>query len=896
MRFFPVALILLAAFALGAGAQPPDSSTTDTPADVDAGQPAEAEQPPPDLALSNEVQIDVRQIGLRRPRSGGWTVYQIEVLDTSPRSRQVFVRMSIPDPDGDRVVPQRRVFTNPGVKQSVLLYAWHPYDDRECVFGVYEAEEIGGLGIVSDGAAGADGGGGAAGADRYRAGRLLGSRRFSLNNTQRIDPSAGVIAVLGAPTAGLEQYANCRLPAVAGTPTAHEPTEVISNLKPDDIPDRWAGLSAFEALVWTGREPDEQPARLREGQYEAIKEWVRRGGHFIVVVPSIGQTWLRTGGATAPITSTNPLADIMPDVRAVQVEGADFESYRQLLTSNVLAPMPKNAVVHRLEPAAGSTPGPYDAMPIMRGIANDVVVSRRLVGAGAVTVIGLDLARRDLQAIGSLQAGQFWNLILGKRMKVFSPLELNNFRSGGSQQNAVPLFNASRDGHVVDFDTNITSVIAKQGKAAKGLLTAFGIFLLYWLLAGPIGYYLLRQRKRVQHAWVGFVAVTAMFTLIGWGSASALKLGRDVDKHYTLLDHVYGQSNQRMRTWVELTLPKYGEQTVSVLGPGENTNPGAPAGWHHLITAWESGNERSSAVRSFPDARPYFVDTRSPDTIEFPARATTRQLQIDYAGAAPSNWGMPRPIAADGVELGREIYIEEPPPNAPASAERRWKIQGKLVHDLPSPIRAGYVFLVREPRIRGGAASAPAIIPLLPAEVYSGKLPDAWAAGEAIDLQTIIDTTSRRTDAFFLDIRGKAAAFGASMGAAGLSPISISLERTAYGQAFFPMLEPPDPAASSEVLARRTASHGWDLGRWFTQPCVIIIGIVGGESASDAAECPVPISVDGSSPESTRKIIKGVTVVRWIYPLTPRPVTAESRLPLIDDAAPSAPTGDRKPS
>lgn len=895
MRTFSAAFALLAALVLSAPAQAPDTGVDDP-----AAEPADPASP--DVALSNEVQIDVRQIGLRRPRPGAWTAYQVEVLDTSPRSRQVFVRMSIPDPDGDRVVPQRRVFTNPGVKQSVLLYAWHPFDDRECVFSVYEAEEIGGLGIIGnggDGGGGAgagSGGGGGAGADRYRAGRLLGTRRYSLNNAQRIDPSSGIIAVIGAATAGLEQYANCRLPNVAGSPTAHELTEVIPNLKPDDIPDRWAGLAALEALVWTGREPDEQPARLREGQYEAIKEWVRRGGHFIVVIPSIGQTWLRTGGATAPITSTNPLADIMPDVRAVQVEGVDFEAYRQLLTSNVLAPMPRNAVVHRLEPAPGATPGPYDAMPIMRGVANDVVVSRRLVGAGAVTVIGLDLARRDLQAIGSLQAGQFWNLILGKRMKVFSPVELMSFRSGGSQQNSVPLFNASREGQVVDFDANIPIVIAKQGKAAKGLLAAFGIFLLYWLLAGPVGYYLLRQRKRVQHAWVGFVAVTGLFTLIGWGSASALKLGRDVDKHYTLLDHVYGQSNQRMRTWVELTLPKYGEQTVSVLGPGDVPNPGSPSGWHHLITAWESGNERSSAVKSFPDARPYFVDARAPDTIQFPARATTRQFQIDYAGAAPANWGMPRPIAADSVELGREIYIEEPPPNAPASAERRWKIQGKLVHDLPGPIRGGYVFLVREARIRGGAASAPAVVPLLPAEVYSGKLPDAWAPGEAIDLQTIIDTTSRRTDAFFLDIRGKATSFGAGMGGGALGPIAISLERAAYGQAFFPMLEPPDPAAASEVLARRTASHGWDLGRWFTQPCVIIIGLLGGESAADAAECPIPISIDGSAPETTRKTIKGVTVIRWIYPLTPRPVTAEPRLSPTEVPATAPPAAEPKPS
>ena len=81
-----------------------------------------------------------------------------------------------------------------------------------------------------------------------------------------------------------------------------------------------------------------------------------------------------------------------------------------------------------------------------------------------------------------------------------------------------------------------------------------------------------------------------------------------------------------------------------------------------------------------------------------------------------------------------------------------------------------------------------------------------------------------------------------------------------------PMLEPPNwqsfQSVSPKLLIQRRMTHGWDLGKWFTQPCLIVVGQLA------EAECPVPIYVDGE-----RAASKGRTVVRWIYPLTPNPVS-----------------------
>jgi hypothetical protein len=56
-------------------------------------------------------------------------------------------------------------------------------------------------------------------------------------------------------------------------------------------------------------------------------------------------------------------------------------------------------------------------------------------------------------------------------------------------------------------------------------------------------------------------------------------------------------------------------------------------------------------------------------------------------------------------------------------------------------------------------------------------------------------------------------------------------------------------------IARRQFGQVWDASRWFTQPCVIILGELKGAT-------PTPLFVDGEALAS-----EGTTWVRWIYPL-----------------------------
>ena len=85
--------------------------------------------------------------------------------------------------------------------------------------------------------------------------------------------------------------------------TTHTPVKVARGLSLGRLPDRWQGLAGLDALVWTpdrGGDPAD-PLAVSGAQLGALREWVYRGGHLVVMLPQVGQTWTRS-----------PLADLLP--------------------------------------------------------------------------------------------------------------------------------------------------------------------------------------------------------------------------------------------------------------------------------------------------------------------------------------------------------------------------------------------------------------------------------------------------------------------------------------------------------------------------------------------------------------------------------------------------------
>jgi len=615
---------------------------------------------------------------------------------------------------------------------------------------------------------------------------------------------------------------------------AHELVDVQGGLTPEQFPDRWMGLASTEVIVWERGDP----ADLRVARSRALRRWVERGGHLIVVLPAAGQEW-----SASP---NNRLFDLLPRVSIERRERTSLEPYRALLTGERPGtveprPIPPTGVVHVFEPMADAEAS--EAIPVLAGADGSVVVARRLVGVGMVTLVGLNLRAPSFAALGLPSAEAFWNRVLGRRGRFPSAEELQTERF----ERFGELVSAPR--RVAIYDAGIGTMISKTGRAAVGLLAGLGLGVAYILLAGPVGFAALKRANRTRHAWVMFVAAAGVFTAAAWTAAATLRPRTIEGKHLTFLEHVYGQPLQRARTWMGVLLPDYGEATLRVgEAPGTRDRQDGSGAWD-LIAPWEplSGGTRGG----FPDARGYAVQASAPDTITVPTRATVKRIRADWAGGP--RWSMPRPVGASAPML---------------TPEETWRtgpmMTGVLQHELPAAIRRPVFIVVPPQEDVGGLAP---VNPVSRARAF--VLPGDWDPGEALDLADLTEGGAEVASllrGYADDLTDRPQGFGSALA----SPRDVvNTPERLYALALFGQLRPPEPqdvdGGREPVSSARRASHGWDVDRWMTMPGLIVIGRV---ETSGRGGCPSPIYVnDDSEPIES----EGVTVLRWVYPLEASP-------------------------
>lgn len=816
---------------------------------------AQAVPPTPNAGFSvGEISITLDKFGVGDvARRGDWAGIRLLLKDNTSKQRSVLVRVSCLDPDGDQPTYELERTLNPGVEQKEWVYVRLPFRSvasDTLVVSIYES-------VVDEATR------------RVVPGRLLARRAVSPNQGSIRDATEGLIGVVGNRPLGLLRYqyeATDSGATITDTwhPLGHEKTQIATGITALDLPDRWMGLAPMEALVW-GMEDSSQwnPTQLTGERARAVREWVERGGHFIIILPRVGQTW------SDP--TSNELHDMMPVVAVQRNENVDLEPYRPLVNSREKRGVawPRSGVVHtfRKIPEAEAA----DAMEILNGPDGRCVVVRRLVGAGAVTLVGLDLNQTALAQGDLIDAEVFWHRVLGRRGRLVEPT-----REGPGR---VRLGNARTP---TVYDDVVSGQIVQGGRAAVGVLAGFVMFVAYWLVAGPLGFMILKSRGHSKHAWVGFTGVTLLFTGLAWGGASLLRPGRVEGRHLTFVDHVFGQPTQRARVWSSILIPWYGTASIEVAGGGTDRSLNS-------IVAWDAPGDESS-WSGFPDSRGYIVDTRKPDRITVPTRSTSKVIQADWAGGPA--WKMPIPTGPDGKGSG-ELTLNPDWQRRGNSA----LLTGTLVHELPGPLRDVTLIVVqRQSTLRPARADLSTLdpAPLLVASAFS--LTD-WEPLVPLDLAkktTVADATGSQGAPLALWLNTLKPALSGTMYPGTIPDVSNDKSKaTEYltTLAVFPYLPPPNLEDNStyEYAAQRRSTHGWDVSRWFTQPCIIIIGHLG-TGPDEAIGSPVPLRVDGEEFP-----LSGRTVIRWVYPLPTNPPqfpTTEAEAP----AVPAVPSGESPPS
>lgn len=791
-----------------------------------------------DLLLSLE-QGDIGLGGWVRP--GDWAVLRLTLENRSAKDRAVVCEWLSSDIDGDQVRARRTATLAPQRQQGLWLYAPAAVRTNERTDWKLR---------VSD----------------AQSGGVLASRM--VRPYRLLDRRVRAVAVMGSASLGLGPYADRPGADVNyGTVTRQEATQFLSGLRPIDLPDRWHGLAMLQAIIWTSEAGDPGDPAIGDGTREALRQWVRRGGHLVLSLVPDDPNYLTLWRQSA-------LSDLLPDVdaRTIAVRRPPAwlgqPSRLDELSLNLTSLTPVSA---RADSAPGDdgrlateapgllapAPRPDPDLSVLlrsegpeRGLP--VVVARQY-GLGRVTLIGVDLADRRLVRVGLPNSytsdpapigTTLWATVFGWQ----GPARTDDFLDSQLRNGAIIRPGLAYRGET-DLAELLPPALTTTGTIGPLLLAAILLFGLYWLLAGPVGFAVLRARGQSRHNWVVFALVVAAFTALTWGGALLLRTNTASVRHLSVIDFDARSGLVRLQSWMSVFWPTHA--TVELRLDGNAADPPDPAALDHTLAS--PGIDPRAEAAVFVDTQSYLLDARAPAWsplrdnqrrgLRVPFRATAKQFQAHLLATPdrllPAQWPVPQgTVTESGGRLG-----------------------GQLAHRLPGDLTN--VLIVWCP----GDRRTPMV-----------QRRPLWASGQTLDLA---DRSSPMTPLLTPPgpARGQAPTppwtgylAGLLKNFAGLRqpdhPTSLVIDASRQAQmiealSFYDALPPPryearqggfDPGDGDRL--QRSAARSLDLSHLTALRRLIVIGHM------DAAPTPMPLTLDGQRPASS-----GSTIVRIILPV-----------------------------
>lgn len=745
---------------------------------------------PPVLAAGDgvSVRIDPRWVGVQGVvRPGAWTPMRVSLDNHGADPKRVRCRWVLNDGDGDRVYAQRVATVGPQ-QTHVWLYAAPSLATKA--------------------------------GDHWRVEVIDEAQGLALGTAQArprsvLEQGQCVLGVTGTASLGLEPYTN-------GV-TRHEPCTLLRGIEPSQLPDRWYGLSMLEALIWTPQGGDPGSPAISVDTHRAVRQWVRQGGHLVVVLPAVGSLWFES-----------PLSDLLPSVRAARRAVAAPPDWLGRPEGDA----PDTVYLQVLEPDADRVDGGAVSV-LLRDNEGGAVVVAQSYGFGRVTLIGVDLTDPVLARMGLPNGGGLWNAVFGWRSPVYTQKyiddQLQQWRMSEAQFR-----------QRVDLGRFIPGLVAMREEVLSGLLVVIVFLGVYGLAAGPVGFAVLKRWGMTKYSWLVFVGVVVLGSVCAWGGAWAMRPARMAMSHFTVIDVEARTGLAKAHSWLSLLVPRHKRVRIEV----------AP-GWEAPIegTLSSPGMDSGNRGGGFPDTQFYEINADSPHAADVPIRATAKQFEL------------------------RGVFANGNPPDEPGettsplglggrlSLEGGWP-RGRLVHHGEAVLQN--VLLVYCPGDGG--------VPV----VWRHREP--WPGGEALDV-TRPEAFEPLVRPFSYDDSGKRSwvqegYLGRLMGfkagqawgshttgegnARGAAIASSEIVQAVEMLSFYNALPPPDfrhtGLADRAVNYDRAGTQGLDLTATAATRCLIVIG------HTLEAFAALPLLVDGRPLPAN-----GWTVLRWIVPIDQRP-------------------------
>ncbi len=772
------------------------------------------------MAQQAGVQIDIQRdfLGLGGiVQRGVWTPVRVDLTNSGAENVEVHCRWLLTDEDGDELIAQRSNITlQPLRPQGVWLYATPPMSTRPGQTWVFQAVEV-------------------------KSGELLNQVELQLSDSAVADPSVNLIGFCGFKGMGMTPWMRWS--------THHEELRLVRGLTLETLPDRWYGLDSLSSLVWMpgeGGEPTDN--RMSDSSKRALREWVYRGGHLVIVLPYAGQQW--TGADSGLADLLDPIkADAINQARArppISVFGVLRSTDPVALNWFDLSNAPgytSLADVDLSTRPADIAPGANPPQPDLKPL----IVGRRF-GFGQVTLVGIDLSNPDvLKSIDAFRLHRVWARIFNWRASKTGELIPNS--EFDSPQTRGQYWEAKDATGQIELGNWMSQRVAREGQTGAAIGLAFVLFVIYIILTALTFPNLLKAKGWQRHSWMLFVCIVALFSMVAWGGAWVMRPATTSVSHFTVLD-IDGNTNRvHARSWQSLLIPTFATSDVQV---GSQKDGLARMEVINLLAS--PGNDLMPDSPGYPDKRSYVFDAAQPSELPVPMRSTTKSLKIDFLGQISGQqeglakpWSMPQA----SLRINNDLPV------------------GTITHDLPGELRD--VRIIYCP----GGAQMPATPGATRAQnrpiVYEYKDPTTkqsiWAPGTPLALPNARSAYSPlwvrpRLDSKqrFWRNEGYLGAAMADRGFSGGSGNNSNIDRDIPLITFFGALPPPDYEVKNGMFGMdiysRSLVRDLDLTHLITGRRIILIGHLR-ESPS-----PVPLTVDGKTIPS-----QGWTVVRWIYDL-----------------------------
>ncbi|MDX2197525.1 MAG: hypothetical protein SF069_00980 [Phycisphaerae bacterium] len=410
-----------------------------------------------------------------------------------------------------------------------------------------------------------------------------------------------------------------------------------------NLPDRWIGLEAVDAIFWDLP----TPSQIGENQLQAVIDWVRRGG---VLVLGLGANWQQVADST--------LAEIVPVAGSgATLSGNDLKFFPKTFSDD--APPPTSATASI---GVAAVKARREALVLFRdqvvptGETVDLLATW-CVGSGRVTTAATSL-RELSNRVGNERVLEYV-LGLTPRTKKYNDEEVKK------QQNLLAMPTAGRG----NIFAPIATAVSFSGQRAFFVLAAFGFVVAYSLIATVGTWSWLVRKKLTMHSWTAFTAAAVLGSALGLLAVSMTFGLRQGVHGVAVVDLVGGNSTGNGRCWIGYTNASRQIASFTV---------GDPRSYLRGMSIANDGIVKFATpgrYRSLPD-------TGRLDDV--PVRATLKQFEGAWTGEV-------------GGTITGQLVADR--------ATGRLKPGSWVKNDLPQEISGGLIFYL-DPRSKAGPFDA----------------------------------------------------------------------------------------------------------------------------------------------------------------------------------------------